>query len=82
MGSLTSRPSVPAQTTQVVYTAPVDTGSTTTTTTEADPAEVAAVRAENVLRRKRSVLGNVLTSFRGVLSDGSHSVARKTLLGE
>ncbi|MDD3021704.1 MAG: hypothetical protein PHX61_12125 [Alphaproteobacteria bacterium] len=80
MGSLTSRPKASSQSAQVVYAAPVET--TTTVSSEADPAEVAAARAENVLRRKRSVLGNVLTSFRGVLSTGNNLAARKTLLGE
>lgn len=43
--------------------------------------EIASERAENILRRNRSRLGTILTSFRGVLSGGS-TAARKTLLGE
>lgn len=84
MGSLTSRPKAPKATTQVVYTTPTTSGSSgsSTTVVEADPKEVAKERAETVLRRNRGVLGNVLTSFRGVLSQNNQAVARKTLLGE
>lgn len=84
MGSLSSRPKAPKQVTQVVYTSPATSSSSNSSTdsVEADPKEVAKERAESVLRRNRGVLGNVLTSFRGVLSQNNQGVARKTLLGE
>ncbi|MDY0029497.1 MAG: hypothetical protein RBR86_06095 [Pseudobdellovibrionaceae bacterium] len=87
MGAFSSKPKAPKSSPTVVYYVPTTTGNTSSTPdtssgVEADPAEVAATRAENVLRRKRGVVGNVLTSLRGVLENGSASVARKTLLGE
>ncbi|HPQ50352.1 MAG: hypothetical protein KDJ26_01230 [Alphaproteobacteria bacterium] len=90
MGSFKSRPKVSTPATQVVYYKPI--ASTTTATsassssgsvvTEPDAQEVATARVENVLRRKRSLVGNILTSFRGVLDSNSSNVSRKTLLGE
>lgn len=87
MGSLTSRPKAPQPTTQVVYAAPATTSSASssssgTVTTQADEKEIAATRVENVLRRKRSISGNVLTSLRGILGAGDSALTRKTLLGE
>ncbi len=87
MGAFSSKPKAPKSSPTVVYYVPKTTSETSTTTdtsssVEADPAEVAATRVENVLRRKRSIVGNVLTSLRGVLENGSGNVARKTLLGE
>jgi len=59
------------------------TSSQTVSTVEADEKEVAATRVENVLRRRRGIVGNVLTSLRGVLENNSSAgIARKTLLGE
>jgi len=88
MGAFSSKPKAPKSSPTVVYYVPKTASDTTTSTTdttsnvEADPVEVAATRAENVLRRKRSIVGNVLTSLRGVLDNSSGAVARKTLLGE
>ncbi len=79
---------------QVIYYAPAPSTPTPTpkpTTSDSDAntptpgktdAEVASERAENILRRNRSRLGTILTSFRGVLSGGATTAARKTLLGE
>lgn len=94
MGSLTSKPKAPK--TQIVYassslSSPASSsgtsggGSTTPTTTTPDPSVTAATRVEDVLRRKRSIAGNVLTSLRGVLESvdsGVAGLARKSLLGE
>ncbi len=78
---------------QVIYYAPAPVATTPTTTpATTDPdantptpekteAEVASERAANILRRNRSRLGTILTSFTGVLNNGS-AAARKTLLGE
>lgn len=78
MGSLTSRPK-----TQIVQpaTTSVDVPVAPTPATPA-PEELAKARAENILRRSRSVLGTVLTGFRGVLTDKNISPQRKNLLGE
>lgn len=86
MGSLTSRPkivSVPTVAASVVTTdASASTTPATATVIEADPVEIAKTRAENVLRRSRSALGTVMTSFRGVLSANGVNPQRKSLLGE
>lgn len=80
MGSVTSRPKI--------ATTPVATPVTPTTTidptipVEATPEEIAKTRAENILRRSRSALGTVYTSFRGVLSGNGNTPQRKSLLGE
>ena len=81
MGSLTSRPKAPSAPVVVTTPAVVDT-TITPTATEADPVEIAKTRAENVLRRSRSALGTVMTSFRGVLSGNGTTPQRKSLLGE
>lgn len=83
-----SRPSTP----QVVYyapqpdpaPAPTPTGQNSGGTDEPEktPEQVETEKAENLLRRNRSRLGTVLTSFRGILSQNDLSSARKTLLGE
>lgn len=83
-----SRPSTP----QVVYYAPQPDPVTTPTPSsptsggtdepEKTPEQVETEKAENLLRRNRSRLGTVLTSFRGILSQNDLSSARKTLLGE
>lgn len=81
MGSLTSRPKAASQQ-QIVYVPAETPEPSTTETTEADPTVIAKARAENVLRRSRSALGTVLTSFRGVLSNNGNTPQRKSLLGE
>lgn len=83
MGSLVSKPKVPKTTTVVVSKPSVTTTSgSSSTAMEPDPVEVAKERAENVLRRNRGIWGNVLTGFRGILSNGDGALQRKTLLGE
>jgi hypothetical protein len=81
MGSLTSRPKAASQQ-QIVYTPTETTTASSSESTEADPAVIAKARAENVLRRSRSALGTVLTSFRGILSGNGNAPQRKSLLGE
>jgi hypothetical protein len=44
--------------------------------------QISAEKAENLLRRNRSRLGTVLTSFRGILGQNGMAASRKTLLGE
>lgn len=86
MGSITSRPKIPtaAVTTAAVVTPQTTESSSAVTTspTVASPDEVAKSRVETVLRRSRSVLGNVLTSYRGLLNENSTAPHRKSLLGE
>ena len=81
MGSITSRPKPPA--TPVAQT-PIITPPTNpvTTPTEPNAEEIAKTRAENILRRSRSALGTVYTSFRGILSGNGANPQRKSLLGE
>lgn len=80
MGSVTSKPK------PVVTATPTIIASTTNdnpaTATEADPQVIAAGRIENILRRTRSTLGNIVTGFRGILSTNSTTPKRKSLLGE
>lgn len=55
------------------------------TPVEKDP-EISAdeQRVQSILNRRRGLLGNITTSFRGVLNNSSDitTPARKTLLGE
>lgn len=90
MGSLASRPSIPAV--QTIYT-PVYMPSTPATPTpsapidpvsssESDPDQQASARrSASLLERNRGAFSTVLTSFRGILSP-STTPQRKTLLGE
>jgi hypothetical protein len=80
MGSLTSRPKI--STTQSTSVQPSASAETVTTVTEASPEETAKTRAENVLRRSRSTIGTVLTSFKGILGENNAIPQRKSLLGE
>ncbi len=89
MGSLTSRPkaaSAPVSAPQVVYVPAVSSTTNSNPVSSPDPevdeAATAAQRAENVLRRSRSRLGTVLTSFRGILTPSDVGTQRKNLLGE
>ena len=95
MGSIVARPKKPqiatSTTTSPTTTSPgagsgtgTTTGATTGTTgtTTSDPTDPVKARVENVLRRNRGLLGNVLTGFRGVLDSQSARPQRKTLLGE
>jgi hypothetical protein len=88
MGSLTSRPkaaSAPVSAPQVVYVPAVSSTNSSPVSSpdpEVDEAATAMQRAENVLRRSRSRLGTVLTSFRGILTPSDVGTQRKNLLGE
>ncbi len=95
MGSLASRPKVPAQP-QVVFvpapTAPTPTSSVSpsesvdTPAAEDTGADNEALRSEqrtkSLLQRSRSRFGTVQTGFRGLLSTLGSAGQRKTLLGE
>ncbi len=91
MGSLASRPKVPAVQTvyMPVYTSsasapavPPDlpTGQDGETSSSAAEA-VAAQRTASLLERRRGVLSTVLTGFRGILNQ-TVTPQRKSLLGE
>lgn len=82
MGSVTSRPKIPTATVSPAATVTPTPVTVPNTVTEANPEEIAKTRAENILRRSRSALGTVYTSFRGILSGNNNSPQRKSLLGE
>lgn len=90
MGRLMSPSRPKARAPQVVYYTPPpsapaptpDPGPSPSTPPDKTPDQVAAERAENLLRRNRSRLGTVLTSFRGILAQSDLASSRKTLLGE
>ena len=90
MGALASRPKIPRVRQQVVFipqaprSAPV---VTLASTAKAEPSvsdteAQEAAREESLLSRRRGRLGTVLTSFRGLLGQGTGAQPRKTLLGE
>ncbi len=95
MGSVTSRPKVPAQpkqqivyvqAPQPVYTAPSTYTAPTVNQPVAAPQPTpeegkAEARKQSLLTRDRSRFGTVTTSFRGLLGLGN-SGQSKTLLGE
>lgn len=80
MGSLNSKPKAPALT---YVPAPVVVASTPAPSVETPPAvnDVDSERASAIVR-KRSLPETILTSFRGVLSQGDWVPRRKSLLGE
>ena len=88
MGSLASRPSVPAPQPQVVFVPQTTTVADASTATEntsndaSDSQTESEVRQQSLLQRDRSRFGTVLTGFRGLLSLNENSGQRKTLLGE
>lgn len=82
MGSVTSRPKIATQTASVTTIVTPTTTVDPTIPIEATPEEIAKTRVENILRRSRSALGTVYTSFRGVLSGNNTTLQRKSLLGE
>ncbi|MCB1531740.1 MAG: hypothetical protein KDJ35_02610 [Alphaproteobacteria bacterium] len=92
MGSLGSRPSVPAPQPQVVYVpAPSSTASSTSASqsaSESSSAEAAAnaereARTSSLLQRERGRFGTITTSFRGLLGlSNNDGGSKKTLLGE
>jgi len=81
MGSFYSKPKLPDS--QVFYTPPVPTPGPAVTPVETDDGGsiTDAERAASVARR-RSMPQTILTSFRGVLSQGDWIPQRKSLLGE
>jgi hypothetical protein len=79
MGSLYSKPKVPAISyTPVTATAPA---AADTPATSTDGSATDAAKAEAAVR-KRSLPETILTSFRGVLTQGDWVPQRKSLLGE
>ncbi len=90
MGSLSSRPKVPASTTQpVIYTIqqPASTASAVTesaaeTGDSVSTESAAAARENNLLSRSRGRLATISTGFRGILNQSVEQNQRKTLLGE
>ncbi len=90
MGSLTSRPNIPAQPQTVIYTpspptspyVPPVTPPTPPSAAEPSAETSAEVRRQNLLERDRSRLGTIATSFRGLLGLSDKTTPRKTLLGE
>ena len=91
MGSLSSRPKAVASVS--TGSAPTHAATTdmsqntnTNTNTPAAPDTVTntKTRVENILRRSRGIMGNIATSFRGVLSSRRtpQTPSRKSLLGE
>lgn len=93
MGSLISKPKAPKP---IIITSPVSVPVASSPPAEegvpleteesgkqqdADEGAV-ATKSENLLKRSRGRLGTILTSFRGVLSDGAQGAAQKSLLGE
>ena len=93
MGRLVSPPKPKSSPQRVVYVAapatpspasPASSSPADTTPPEPDKTEeqISAEKAENLLRRNRSRLGTVLTSFRGILGQNNIAAPRKILLGE
>lgn len=88
MGSITSRPKAPSvpQQPAVLQQPPIYTQSPTlpeiVTPSEPSPEEISKTRVENILRRSRSTIGTIFTSFRGILSSNNSIPQRKSLLGE
>lgn len=83
MGSMTSRPKIQAAPVTPISVATVTpTPVDPTIPVEPSPEEIAKTRVENILRRSRSALGTVFTSFRGILSSNGNTPSRKSLLGE
>ena len=87
MGSLYSKPKIPATVTYTAPAAPPATAPAAAAPAAPAPATAAdqpAAESERaaVLVRRRSLPETVLTSFRGVLSQGAWVPARKSLLGE
>ena len=89
MGSLASRPNVPAPQPQVVFVQPPASQNTSgtppaneTPTERSQEQTESESRRQNLLGRERSRFGTVLTGFRGLLGQSDNTVQRKTLLGE
>jgi len=87
MGSLSSRPEIPAKTvaraSQIVTRAPVVAVTSAVQGTQHNaPQSDKERREKNLLRRNRGRLGTIKTGFRGFLSRATLDKPRKTLLGE
>ena len=86
MGSLSSRPKVPAQATPpaVVYVQaePQDSTANASDDSAAEQLSAAQQREQNLLRRSRGRLGTVKTGLSGLLKTLQPQEPRKTLLGE
>lgn len=85
MGSLASRPKVPAAQPQIVYMqAPPAAPPPSSNPGSPPPPERTAseIRASSLLARDRSRFGTISTSFRGLLDLVNTTRQRKTLLGE
>lgn len=91
MGSLASRPKVPAPKPLPVYMAPplppmpapvVNTPTPPSAVTPSDEERQAEARSMALLDRRRGAFSTVLTGFRGLLNTSNSSAQRKTLLGE
>lgn len=86
MGSLTSRPKAPKAQPQVIYYMPTSAAAINPSTTSAEVKAEASMeesRAATIARRNRGLMGTVLTTLNGFLSDSATpGPARKTLLGE
>jgi hypothetical protein len=83
MGSLSSRPTVPAapqSIAQPITQAPA-TPVIAAPTIDA-VAEESARRTQSLLRRNRGITGTIQTGFRGLLAQSENTTQRKTLLGE
>lgn len=96
MGSLSSRPKVPANTAPQVVFVPSSTNTGTVASSVSsqstgdtgsaaegnDAGNSAESRTESLLRRNRGRLGTVLTGLSGVLNPVRSEGQKKTLLGE
>lgn len=88
MGSLTSKPKTPAQTTpQIVYVpapspAPVPQQPAPQPSAPDPEAAAAQERVAAILKSRRGIAGTVATGLRGFLEPASAWPRRKTLLGE
>lgn len=84
MGSISSRPRVPAQPQVIYYVPQQQQAAAPAESGEPGPDEVAAEqRRKNLLSRGRGRFGTIRTSFRGLLSlAGGGDGQPKTLLGE
>ena len=86
MGSLSSRPKVPAAPqiiSQPVAQTPAAPATPIVDTPVIDVAAAeSARRTQSLLRRNRGITGTIRTGFRGLLAQSENTTQRKTLLGE
>jgi hypothetical protein len=86
MGSLSSRPTVPAAP-QIISQPITQTPAAPVTPLVAAPAidpvaQESARRTQSLLRRNRGITGTIQSGFRGLLAQSENAAQRKTLLGE